>query len=317
MIVALDAAASCTSLWVMPPTPRCTNASFTSSRSSLLEALGERLERAGDVGLEDEVERGRSPRLDLLEDVLEPGAADGDARPRGRGGATRCQCSRVSATLRAVFSSGATTKSSPASATSERPSTCTGVDGPASLTCSPWSSMSARTRPQAGAGDERVADLERAALHEHGGHRAAADVEVRLEHHAARRGRRGWPRGPRRRRRASRVSSRSSMPSPVERRHLDHLGVAAPVLRDEALLGELLHHPVGVGLLAVDLVDGDDDRHLGRLGVVERLDRLGHHAVVGRHHQHDDVGGLGAAGPHGGERLVARGVDEGDAAGRS
>ena len=46
--------------------------------------------------------------------------------------------------------------------------------------------------------------------------------------------------------------------------------------------------------------------------VVERLDRLRHHAVVGRHHQHGDVGRLGAPGAHGGERLVARGVDEGD-----
>ena len=43
-----------------------------------------------------------------------------------------------------------------------------------------------------------------------------------------------------------------------------------------------------------------------------RLDGLRHHAVVGRHHQDDDVGDLGAAGPHGGERLVARRVDERD-----
>ena len=70
----------------------------------------------------------------------------------------------------------------------------------------------------------------------------------------------------------------------------------------------------GVGVLAVDLVDRHDDRHLGRLGVVDRLDGLGHDAVVGRDHEDHDVGGLGATGPHGGERLVARGVDEGDAA---
>ena len=36
MIVAVDAAASWTSLSLMPPTPRCTNDSFTSSRSSFL-----------------------------------------------------------------------------------------------------------------------------------------------------------------------------------------------------------------------------------------------------------------------------------------
>ena len=44
----------------------------------LLEALGERLERAGGVGLEQDVERGDVAALDLLEDVLETGAA-GDA----------------------------------------------------------------------------------------------------------------------------------------------------------------------------------------------------------------------------------------------
>ena len=45
MIVALDADASWMSFSVMPPTPRWTNAIFTSSRSSLREALGERFER--------------------------------------------------------------------------------------------------------------------------------------------------------------------------------------------------------------------------------------------------------------------------------
>ena len=57
-------------------------------------------------------------------------------------------------------------------------------------------------------------------------------------------------------------------------------------------------HAVGIGVLAVDLVDRDDDRHLGRLGVVDRLDRLRHHAVVGGDDEDDDVGGLGAAGAH-------------------
>ena len=52
----------------------------------------------------------------------------------------------------------------------------------------------------------------------------------------------------------------------------------------------------------------------GRLGVGDRLLRLGHHAVVGRDDQDDDVGDVRAAGPHGGERLVARRVDEGDLA---
>ncbi|KAG1166520.1 hypothetical protein G6F35_018140 [Rhizopus arrhizus] len=45
--------------------------------------------------------------------------------------------------------------------------------------------------------------------------------------------------------------------------------------------------------------------------MVDGFTRLRHHAVVGSDHQDHDVGRLGAAGTHGGERLVARGVKEG------
>ena len=48
--------------------------------------------------------------------------------------------------------------------------------------------------------------------------------------------------------------------------------------------------------------------------MVDGLDGLRHDAVVGGHHEHDDVGDLGAAGAHGGEGLMARGVDKGDLA---
>src|SRR5690606_39294992 len=67
-----------------------------------------------------------------------------------------------------------------------------------------------------------------------------------------------------------------------------------------------------VGVVAVDLVDRHHDRHIRSAGVVDGLDGLGHDAVVGRDHKHHHVGGIGAAGPHGGERLVTGGVDEGD-----
>ena len=66
-----------------------------------------------------------------------------------------------------------------------------------------------------------------------------------------------------------------------------------------------------VGVFLVDLVDRDHDRHVGRLGVVERLDGLRHDAVIGRDDEHRDVGDLGTTSTHGGERLVTRGVDEG------
>ena len=95
---------------------------------------------------------------------------------------------------------------------------------------------------------------------------------------------------------------------------VDEHRVAAVLLGHQAVLGELAAHLGRVGALLVDLVDRDHDRHVRRLGVVERLDRLRHHAVVGRHHQHRDVGDLRTTGTHGGERLVTRGVDEGDRA---
>ena len=95
---------------------------------------------------------------------------------------------------------------------------------------------------------------------------------------------------------------------------VDEHRVAAVLLGHQAVLGELLTHLARVGLRLVHLVDRDHDRHVGRLGVVERLDRLRHHAVVGRDHQDHDVRRLGTTGTHGGERLVARGVDEGDRA---
>ena len=110
------------------------------------------------------------------------------------------------------------------------------------------------------------------------------------------------------------ASSSSSRPDAGDGGDVDEHRVAAVLLRHQAVLGELTAHLGRVGTLLVDLVDRDHDRHLGGQGVVERLDRLRHHAVVGRHHQHGDVGRLRPAGTHGGERLVTRGVDEGDLA---
>ena len=52
----------------------------------------------------------------------------------------------------------------------------------------------------------------------------------------------------------------------------------------------------------------------GGLGVIDGFERLRHDAVVGGHHQHHDIGDLGAAGAHAGERFVAGRIDEHDLA---
>ena len=163
------------------------------------------------------------------------------------------------------------------------------------------------------AGHHDVAGVQGAALDEHRGHGAPALVQVRLDDEA---GGRSVGVGLQ----LQHVGLQDDGLQQVVDvqlllgRHLDeHVG-AAPLLGDDAVLGELLAHAVGVGAGLVDLVHGHDDGHLGGLGVVDGLDGLRHDAVVGGHHEHDDVGDLGAAGAHGGEGLVARGVDEGDLA---
>ena len=98
------------------------------------------------------------------------------------------------------------------------------------------------------------------------------------------------------------------------RGHLGELRRPAPVLGLQPFGGQLVLDSVGVRVRKVDLVDRDDDRHLGRARVRDRLLGLRHDAVVGGHDEHGQVGDVGAAGAHGRERLVARRVEEGDLA---
>ena len=95
---------------------------------------------------------------------------------------------------------------------------------------------------------------------------------------------------------------------------VDEHGVATILFRDQAELGELAADLLRVGTGHIDLVDGHDDRHLGGLSVVDGLNGLGHHTIVGGDHEDRDVSELGTTGTHGGERLVARGIKEGDLA---
>src|SRR4051812_31518942 len=162
------------------------------------------------------------------------------------------------------------------------------------------------------AGHDRVALAQRAALDQHRGDGAPALVQLALDDDAlgvllgvgtqVQRGVGGEQDG-----RGQVVET-----LPGRRGDVDEHRVAAVLLGHQPVLGELLADLGGVGPLLVDLVHRDHDRHLGGLGVVERLHRLGHDAVVGRDHEHDDVGDLRATGTHRGERLVTRGVDEGD-----
>src|SRR5690606_3865898 len=170
-------------------------------------------------------------------------------------------------------------------------------------------------RPDAAEGlaaDDRVAHAERAALDQDRRHRAAPLVAVGVDRDALRVHRRVGPQvelgvGGQQDRFEQVVDALA-----LERGDVDEQRRTAVLLGHQAVLGELAPDLGRVGALLVDLVDRDDDRHVGRLGVAERLDRLRLHAFVGRDHQHRDVRGLRASGTRGGERLVTRGDEEGD-----
>ena len=89
-------------------------------------------------------------------------------------------------------------------------------------------------------------------------------------------------------------------------------GVAAPVLSQQVVLRELLLDALGVRVRLIHLVDRHDDGDAGGLGVVDGFDRLRLDAVLGGDDEDGDIRDHRAAGTHGGERLVARGIEEGD-----
>jgi hypothetical protein len=184
------------------------------------------------------------------------------------------------------------------------------MDGPASLI---ELAVFVQHRAHAAVGlacQHHVTGLQRARLDQHRGHGTAALVEARFDDQALGHG----------------IHRRLQFQHLGLQQHLlqQFIDTLAGLCRDRhkrrgapELFGhhvfhhQLLLHPLGIGTGLVDLVDRHHDRHTRRLGVLDGLFRLRHDAVIGRHHQNHDVGGLGAAGTHGGKRLVTRGIQEG------
>ena len=162
-----------------------------------------------------------------------------------------------------------------------------------------------------GAGNDDVADPQRSALHEDGCDRPAAAIELGFDHGAFGGSRRIGLQ-------VEQIGLQGDhLEQPVEiglvlGGDLDIDNVAAKRFDLNLVLQQFGAHAIGSGIGLVDLVDGHDHRHLRRLGVIDRFNRLRHHAVVGRHHQYDDVRHPGAARAHRGKCGVARSVDEGD-----
>ena len=161
------------------------------------------------------------------------------------------------------------------------------------------------------AADEVVADGERAVLHEHRRDRALAWIELRFDDRALR----------------ATIRIRLEvedfrLEQNLVEQHVDVRALlgrdlggqrgAAELLEHDAVLQQLLLDLARVRLRQIDLVDRDDQRHAGVLGVRDRFDRLRHDGVVRGDDEHDDVRHLRAARAHGRERFVARRVEERD-----
>ena len=151
--------------------------------------------------------------------------------------------------------------------------------------------------------------MERAFLNQHGGDRAASAIELRFDDRTARGARRICLQlhhvGLQQDHLEQLVDSGAGAG-----RDRDGYDVTAVILRHQADLRKPLLDVVNICVGQIDLVDGDDYRNLRGAGVIDRLLRLRHHAFVGSHHQHDDVGDLRAARAHRSERFVTGSIDE-------
>ena len=130
----------------------------------------------------------------------------------------------------------------------------------------------------------------RAHLDNDGGGRPAARFHLRFDHRAARlRGRRCLQLhhfGLQRHHLEKLIDA-----GPLRRRNRNRNRFAAPIFRCQLAFLKLLLHSIDVRRRQIDLVDRDHDLHVRRgLGVIDCFDRLRHQAVIGRDHQHDDVG---------------------------
>ena len=295
----------------MPPTLGVQHAGNDLVGAELVERAGDRLQRALHVGLDQQREFLAAGRLELAHHLLERAAHAGRAR-----------CDLVALLPRAIVRHLAGARLAvdhrQAVAGLGRAAEAEHLDRRRRPRGIDWRPGIGHQRAHAapfGAGNDDIAAAQRAALHQDGGDRAAAAIEFGLDHGAfGRTIRIGFE-----------VEDLRLQPDgfqqPVDiellgRRNLDVEHVTAERFHLDFVLQQFVAYAFRLGIGPVDLVDRHDHRHLGRLGVIDRLDRLRHDAIVGGNHEHDDVGDLGAARAHGGEGGVARRVDESDLASR-
>ena len=96
------------------------------------------------------------------------------------------------------------------------------------------------------------------------------------------------------------------------RRYRNADDVSAILLRDEVILHQLLLYLIRVCCRLIHLIDGNDDRRVCSLRVVDRLDGLRHDTIIGCNNEYRDIGRLCTTHTHRGEGFVSRCIEEGD-----
>src|SRR3990172_2160331 len=128
------------------------------------------------------------------------------------------------------------------------------------------------------AADEILSRLQRAALHQHRRARALAGIEHAFDHGPVSRSRGGGAF-------VEQIGPQQDLleqlvdPRPGLGRDRGRHGVAAELVQHDSMLEQVLFHLLRVGRGEVDLVDRDDQRHAGVLGVRDGLHGLWHHLV--------------------------------------
>ena len=181
--IALDAAASMMSDATMPPTPEWMTRTDDLVVLDLGDLVDGRLDRALDVGLDDERQLLDAALLHLREEVLE---AD-----RRRALRQLLRAHALGALLGGLAGHALVLDDPRQLAGRRRPVEAEDLDGDARPGLAHALAVVVVQRLHLApcvAGDDGVADPQRAALHEHRRHRAAADVEARLDDDARRLG---------------------------------------------------------------------------------------------------------------------------------
>ena len=90
--------------------------------------------------------------------------------------------------------------------------------------------------------------------------------------------------------------------------------IATVFFGNQVVFGQLLTYLARVGFRLINLVDGNNNRHVGSLSMVQGLNGLRHDAIVSCNNQDCDVGYLSTTSTHRREGFVTWGVNEGDQA---